>query len=329
MKKHMWIVLLVAIVIVGLLFYSVAFIVNWHQVAIVKTFGKAGPPVTQAGLHLKWPWPVQSLVRYDTRQIVIEDTHEQITTADQHPILVTMFCSWRVKDPSMLLRKGYLNTDDVESTLRELMRDRKKRVVALHPLDQFINTDPAKMAMIAIEDEVRAATQERADEYGLEIVTIGIKNWGLPQTVTAEVIENQKAERLAEAEVYTGLGKATADTIRSRAYTARDQIQEFAKAKAKNITSEGERAAAQYYGKFQQDEGLAIFLRQLDFQREALRENSIFILDKSMEPSMSFWKDGPALPRLAPAGSTTKPAAGKVEGPSTKPAVAARPVIGE
>ena len=107
MAKHGWIIILVVVVVAPLLAYSSAFIVDFKQIAIVQTFGKASVPIdgaTQAGLHFKWPWPVQSLTRYDARTHVFEDTSGQIMTRDSQGVIISVYCGWRIRDALKFLR---------------------------------------------------------------------------------------------------------------------------------------------------------------------------------------------------------------------------------
>jgi len=84
MKKHGWMLFLLAVLVGLLLVYTVTFAVNYRQAAIVSTFGKAGEPIDgtrpgQAGLQFKLPWPIQRLTRYDRRIFIFDDTHEPVS----------------------------------------------------------------------------------------------------------------------------------------------------------------------------------------------------------------------------------------------------------
>jgi len=320
MTEHGWTIFLVIVVVVLLLVYWMAFTVKFNEIAIVKTFGRAGPPIdgaTDAGLHWKWPWPIQSLVRYDGRIFIFDDTHDQVQTKDKQNLLVTVYCGWRVRDANLFLR-SIATVEKAEDRLRSIVRSVKADVVGQHVMAHFVNTDPEKMLIAEVEDEMRASVAEVArKDYGVEIATLGIKSLGLPKTVTEKVIENMKEERNREAELYKGRGQAIANEIRSRAEAARDQILEFARAKAKNIRAEGVRAAAEFYEKFRRNEPFAMFLRELDFLRDTLKENSVFLLDPSVQHGIDFFKNGPSLP---PAGqsSTTQPAGSPPAGETTQ-----------
>jgi membrane protease subunit HflC len=297
-KEHRWIFFLVIVVVALLLLYSVAFTVNFKQIGIVKTFGEAGVPIngaTQAGLHWKWPWPIQSLVRYDRRTFVFEDTFEQVQTRDKQNFLVTVFCAWRIKDAGVFLRT--IRTEAVvEDRLRDAVRDTKASIVGQHSLADFVNTDPAKMRISEIESEILQTVRPAAlRDYGVEIVALGIRSLALPKSVTERVIENMKEERKREAELYRGRGQAVANAIRERARTAQNQILEFARLKGESIRAEGLLAAAEQYHRFKRNEQFAVFLRQLAAWREALKNNSVIVLDASVLRIVDFLQNGPSL----------------------------------
>jgi modulator of FtsH protease HflK len=97
MKKKT-VFLLVVLLMVVLLATTVFYEVNYNQLALVKTFGKNSQPVTEAGLQVKWPWPVQRVVLYDTNTHIVEDALNQVKLADNNTVLLTMYCAWKIQD---------------------------------------------------------------------------------------------------------------------------------------------------------------------------------------------------------------------------------------
>jgi membrane protease subunit HflC len=298
MAKHGWIIFLLVVVIALLLAYSSAFIVDFKQIAIVQTFGKASEPIdgaTQAGLHFKWPWPVQSLARYDSRTHVFEDTSGQIMTKDNQTVIISVYCGWRIKDALKFLR-SLKTVKEGEQRLRDLVQERKQRVVTGYSLSSFVNTDKEIMRMDEMEQKILASVMEAADEeYGIEVRSLGFKSLVVAKAVSQKIIKNMESERREKAERYTSLGEAVAGAITSRAEAARKQILAFANTRAQKIYSEGIRDAAKLYPIFRGNERFAVFLRRLEFIRQAFAENTVFLLDPSVERGIGFFKDGASL----------------------------------
>ena len=61
--------LITGLIILAILGFMTMYTVRFTETAVVTTFGKAGPEsvITEPGLRLKMPYPIQSVTRYDVR----------------------------------------------------------------------------------------------------------------------------------------------------------------------------------------------------------------------------------------------------------------------
>jgi len=318
MRKHLGMMTLAALVVLMLLLYTVAFQVDQLQdVVLVKTFGRVTDVLRgdeRPGLHLKWPYPIQRVVRYDARTFVFEDPFHQIQTKDAKNILMSMYCTWRIEDP-VKFHRAIETVDAATERLRTHLRFYKSNVVGRSDMGDLVNTDPKKMALTRIEEEIlEPLRREAREDYGVDVRMVGVKVVGLPKSINSAVIDSQKADREKEVEQYREAGNAQATAIRERARMASQQIIEFAKRKAEAIRSQGERDAARYYEKYARNEALSIFLRSLDSLRKNLGENTVILLDGSELPAVKWFRQGPSLPDLkamsGAAGATSRPAGG-------------------
>ena len=310
MRSHKGMFALALGVVALLLISTVAYTVDFTEFALIKTFGQTTARIDgrqQAGLKFKWPWPIQRLVRYDARIALFEDTATEVATSDKQNLLVTMYCAWRIADPDLFNRT--ITTEAAgQERLRDLMRAAKKDVVGRHRMEDLINTDPAKMQIPAIEEEVLQAVRDPArTTYGVEVVRVGIKSLGLPKEVTAAVIEAMKEERQRDVRKFEAAGEAQATAIRERAKAASGQILAFANRKAAEIRSEGDRAAATYYKEFARNEPFSMFLRSLESLKAELAAKSVILLDGSEIPAVEFFRTGPSLKPFEGAPGEVKP----------------------
>jgi len=305
MRRHISMVVLAAIVVVVLLMGTVMYKVSFTEDALVLTFGAARERdivrgSEDAGLHFKWPWPIQKVVRYDGRTFVFEDTSSELPTRDKQNMLVTTYCAWRIDDP----RKFYVAIEKVNAAqerLRDLLRSAKKDVIGRYNMEAFVNTDPARILLPQIEGEILAAVRRPAEQdYGVQVVRVGIKSLGLPENVTSAVIDAMKEERQRDVRKYESAGEAQATAIRERARTASRQILEFAQRKAAAIRSEGVRRAAETYQDYRENESFSMFLRYLESLEKELSARSVIILDASQIPALRWFKEGPSLPEVVP-----------------------------
>ena len=293
MKKHVGVIALAILVIGALLIYAVTYQVDeLKDVVLIETFGKVtrtliGNNGTDAGLHFKWPWPIQKAVRYDARTFVFEDTHDQISTNDGRYLIITLYCAWRIEDPEAFHRS--ITTSDpgqkiteVQGKLRGTLRSEKKNVVGDMPMAAFINTDPRQMRLAQIEKDIQdrlAGTV--AKDYGVKVVRVGIKSLGLSDVVSKAVIGAMKERPKEDVERYKGQGEAQARAIEARAMAARDTILAFARRKATEIRTRGDQAVAEYYAHFREDPELATFLAELESIERQLAGKTQIILDGS------------------------------------------------
>ena len=313
MRKHMGLVVLAALVVLFLVVYMVAFQVSeLTDIAVVTTFGKTGQVFSgrdpgEAGLHFKWIPPVQEVLRYDARTFLFEAPLEQTSTQDRKNILISLFCAWRIDDPRRFV-SSIKTVAAAQERIKSAIRSAESDAVGKHDLADLVNTDPARMKLKEVEDAFMAAVSKKLhDDYGVQIVMIGVKRLGLPQEVTKTVIETMKAESQAKAQEYETRGDALATAIKERARAAAGKILAFADRKARDIRSQGDADAAVYYQKYHGHEELAVFTRALETLK-TLKDRTVILLDDSALPMVKWMRAAPTVESLRQM-TTTQPAA--------------------
>ena len=105
MKRHMGIVILVLLALATLLTLTVTYVVDeTRDIVLITTFGKVTKVVDGRveggpGLHWKWPYPIQSVVRLDSREHPLSTSTRQLQIGQKINITATLFCLWRIEDP--------------------------------------------------------------------------------------------------------------------------------------------------------------------------------------------------------------------------------------
>jgi membrane protease subunit HflC len=122
------------------------------------------------------------------------------------------------------------------------------------------------------------------NDFGVEIEILGIRQLGLPESITTTVFERMRAERQRLAAKYQSEGDRDAKIIRAQADYLANEILTRARADAERILGDAEIQAQQYYSVFEQNPGLAVFLFQLKALEASLRERSHLILDQQTPP---------------------------------------------
>ncbi|UCE61237.1 MAG: hypothetical protein JSU63_05705 [Phycisphaerales bacterium] len=284
--KNLGTLLAAVFIAIVLLLYMCTFQVRFTEVAIKKTWGSpARNAITQPGLKLKWPSPIQSVVIYDKRMRIMEDRTEETRTVDGKNVMVTTFTAWRIVDPAKFHTNFPGGEEDGEKKLRTTVVTQKHAVIGKHNFSEFVSTDPAKRKIREIEREIQAAvTSDAGAEYGIEVVDFGIKKLGLPSTVTTAIFESMKSNEQKKAARYQAEGEARANDIIANAKAAEDRIRATARKKAEEIKAEAEEVVSDYYKEFDQHPELRIFLDSLRVMEEALQSRTTLIIDTSEAP---------------------------------------------
>jgi len=318
MKKHKVIFVVAVLLVAALLANTVLFAVDEKRdIVLIATFNSIGEPIHGsdeggAGLHVKAPWPIQKVVRYDSRQMVFEDALQEVATADKQSVLVTMYCAWRIADPATFYRQVKTEANAAKG-LQDRLRSTKADVIARRTMSELVNTDPDRMRLADVESQTRQELSKFAQTYGVEITQLGIKKLELSARVSETVIQSQIKEREQEAQTYQTAGEATATAIVGRARAASDTILAFARRDAAIIRAEGAQGAARSYAAFRQNEKLSMYLRLLESIQTGFARNTEILLNSTnpgfglLPPSM----ENLGLPADPPSGNTGVTAATK------------------
>lgn len=296
MKKHLVIFVTSLLIVAGLLITTVTAQVDSNEVALIKTFGATTKVIRgseDAGLHFKWPWPVQRMVKYNASWNVLQDQVTELSLVDKNVVLVNLYGSWRVADPE----KFNQTVDTIrggEEAIKRVLNDFKGSVLGRYQMGALVNTDSKQMMLQSIEDQILKPTAAKVrQDYGIELSRIGTRMLGLPQNVTDAVIKAQGEERSKVAKSAEARGESMARAIRDRARSDSDQIIAFADSKAKAIEQEGMAAAAAHYEIFATAPELAMFLVNIDSLKTAFKQRTDWIIDDSQMPAIKMVRDGP------------------------------------
>jgi len=290
--------LIAAIVLaVALLGYMCTFQVRSTEVAILKTFGQARqePIVVDendrsffAGLHFKWPTPIQTVVKYDRRLRLLEDRIEETPTDDDRQIIVTTFTAWTISDPYKFHTR-YRTIPEGESALRDRIRSYKKAVIGRHNFSEFVSDDPAERNMAGIEKEIRdLIARDTAESFGVEVRLFGIKQIGLPASVSQEVFNAMKADKEKKANTFKSQGNAEGERILAEAEASAQRIRSVVDRKVSSIKSAGLEEVGKIYRQFEKHQELRIFLDQLQALEQILRSRAELFMDAEFAPANLF-----------------------------------------
>ena len=152
MKRNLLIIVTGAVLVVIFALLLFTFQVRQSEIAVVTTFGKP-TGVAKPGLHLKWPWPVQKVYKFDERIQNFQDKFSENLTADNINLLSSVYVGWRISDAEQFLRQfagGSVTT--AQTMLESMLRSAKSVAVGKHPLSDFVISNPKQLQFIQIEN---------------------------------------------------------------------------------------------------------------------------------------------------------------------------------
>jgi membrane protease subunit HflC len=298
MKKKAITPLIAAVLLVIFVLLLFTFQVPQSQVVVVSTFLKPTDTITNAGLYVKWPWPVQSLTRFDQRVQISEDKFSETYLADHSILLANLFVGWRISDGRQFMnvfKNG--STASAQQQLEQILRSAKLAVFAHYGLSDFVNSDATQLKFNEVEKDIQASVDKELaqNNYGIRIEFLGIKQIGLPDSVTKTVFGRMKAERTILINTAQYGGEADAAKIRAAAERQAADVLANAQADATRIEGEGQAEAAKTLAVFQQNPDLAVFQLELAALKSSMNKNTTLFFDET-KPPFDIFRKLPASP---------------------------------
>ena len=249
--------------------------VDQAEYVYITCFGR--PIVTwdgqhDAGMHWKWPFPVESALRLDRRLDLLEIPTQELLIRDRDengsdkplPITFDLFVCWRIgsidsgQDSQAVDRfvRSFGSTERARTFLRSQIISRLKVELSQVALSELLNTDPRQIRLrellLKIRNEpyasgendpssARLSLQQRADRLGIAIMDVGMKRFNHPVQVRSEFFAKIREERKREANLYRLQGEEIASKIRADGDKEAKRIR--AEAEADRIRMEGQAEA--------------------------------------------------------------------------------------
>lgn len=270
----------VLVVVVAL--YSTFFTVAETEFALVTQFGRPVETVTEAGLHVKWPY--QSATYFDRRLRVYNPRPSEFLTRDKKNLVIESYVLWQIDDP-----EAFVQTvgDEVaaEMRLHDITWAGLAAALGNHDLDAIVSADPEKLQAQQMLDELTELTGARAlEQYGIRVVDVRIKRLNLPEQNKQSVYARMRAERERIARQYRAEGEEQALRIRADADRQREETLSLAYKQAEQTKGEGDAEAARIYGRaYSRNPQFYKLVRTLETYRKALDDQTTVILSSDSE----------------------------------------------
>jgi membrane protease subunit HflC len=260
--RRFWLV--VGVIALVLWLQSTLYTVDQTEFGYVTRFGEpmgTRDGASDAGLHVKLPWPIDSVQRVERRLQVFDLPPTETLTRDRQgrtvdkTIAVDAFVCWRVPDAAAADR--FIRTvgtpEQAKRLLTPRLTGRLAAVISNLPLEDVIRvadapavdarSDRLRRQILGLErvgedDPAEALPATILQDYGIELVEVRLRRFTFPEAVRAGIAERIRSERQRKVADYQSEGNREYTRIVSEA--RRDAAKTVAEAKAKRQRIEGE-----------------------------------------------------------------------------------------
>jgi len=269
----------------AIFFQATAVVVGEGQAVLVTRFGRPLRAATEAGLHWKLPWPIDSASVLDMRRRVYETGQTEMLTRDKKNIIARTFVVWRIGDP-LAFTQAIGNQGGPESKLDGLLTNAAIGTLGGHDLSALVSTIPTDLQVDQIESQLLASTAPVAlRSYGVEIEQIRLERIALPEENVTAVFEQMRAERHQFAAKYQAEGEQEASRIQSEAQLEAAKISAKGAEETARIRGESAAQVAKTYADAHRvDPDLYRFTRSLDSINKLVTGSTSLILRTDSEP---------------------------------------------
>ena len=295
------------IVVVAILFFSSAFIVEEGQQAVVTQFKRPVKFIDEPGLKFKTPF-IQTVEYFEKKILPWDGAPENMQTKDTMRIYVDCWARWKIVNLETFYinvrteQKGQKILDDIvdsvvrdvvaANTLIDLVRTTNEKLI--YEIEQTDSSKSTQNVVTTgrdkIEQEIlRIAGAGLADEYGIELVAVHIKRVKYNDTVRNEVYNRMKSERGEIAKSFQSEAEEKGNRIKGLTTKELDQIEGEMSRKSAEIRGAADaeviRLTAEAYSK---NPDFYQFLQQLELYKKALKRDTSLVLSTNSEMFQMF-----------------------------------------
>ncbi len=287
---------------------SSVFVVDEREKALVLQFGQIRNVKEEPGLAFKLPF-IQDVVRYDDRILSLDTDPIEVTPSDDRRLIVDAFARYRIIDVEQFRRAlGVGGVSSAEDRLGRILIAQTREVLGSAGVtSNTILSEDRSALMTRIRDQARS----EAEDLGIEIIDVRLKQTALPDQNLAATFDRMRAEREREATDERARGEEAAQRVRAQA--DRTRVELVSEAERESQIARGEADARRngiFAEAFSADQEFFRFYRSLNAYEQSLQGgNSTMILSPDSEFFDYLKSDNPQgleLTATQPAATTTE-----------------------
>jgi membrane protease subunit HflC len=281
---------------------SMLFVVDQRQFGVVYALGQIKEVITEPGLNIKLPPPLQNVTYIDKRLLTLDspDT-EPMLTAEKQRVVIDWYVRWRITDPMAYIRNVGLDEKAGANQLNRVVRNAFQEEINKRTVKDLLSLSRD----ILMNDVKREVLEKvRGDKpWGIDVVDVRITRADYVDAITESVYRRMEAERKRVANELRSTGGAEGEKIRADADRQREVTIANAYRDAQKIKGQGDSQAAKIYNEsFGRDPQFAQFYRSLDaYKASFAKKSDVMVLDPSSSDFFRTMRGNSSGSQAAPA----------------------------
>ena len=261
---------------------SMLFVVDQRQFGVVYALGQIKEVITEPGLNIKLPPPLQNVTYIDKRLLTLDspDT-EPMLTAEKQRVVIDWYVRWRITDPLAYIRNVGLDEKAGANQLNRVVRNAFQEEINKRTVKDLLS-----LSRDALMNDVKSEVLDKVrgvKPWGVDVVDVRITRVDYVDAITESVYRRMEAERKRVANELRSTGGAEGEKIRADADRQREVTIANAYRDAQKIKGLGDSQAAKIYNEsFGRDPQFAQFYRSLDaYKASFAKKSDVMVLDPS------------------------------------------------
>jgi membrane protease subunit HflC len=329
------------LIILAAIGYSSCFAVERTEYVYVTEFGRPVATLdgeTEAGLHFKYPWPIQAIQRLDRRIQVFDLAGAELLTHDasgdtiDKTLTITAYVCWKIADRAGVDRfiRTVGSAERAEAILSQRISGRLGAAIGRMKMEDLISVVSARAGeerMDQLSQRLLTSNDGGAEneglqasaraDYGIELVEIRLRRFNYPPQVREAIFDRIRSERNRKVADYQSEGAQLAENIKSQSEADARVLLANARADEQRLKGEADAESDRIRNAAQsKDVGFYTFLKKLEEYQRILGDNKSMLLLSSHRGLFDLLFDPPQPQGKTPAASEAP--APKLPGPETK-----------
>lgn len=238
--------------------------------------------VFEPGLHFKLPF-VEKVRDLDAKVQTLENPGDRFVTSEKKDLLVDSYVKWRIAD----FGKYYLATqgrlERAETLLKQYINNGLRTEFGSRTIGQIVSGERSALMKKALDQASKGA-----EELGIEILDVRVKKINLPDSISNNIYQRMRAERIAVAKEHRARGMEESEKKRSDIDSKVTVMLADAHRNSRILRGEGDAEAAKVYANaYGKNAEFFTFLRSMEAYRNSFTSKSDVII---VQPENEFFK---------------------------------------